>query len=76
VCRKRKENELEREEFNLMKEELTGVIALESARLEDIYKKLPFNRDKLTRVIQWLLDNGILRFTPDQRLVLSKKHKN
>jgi ATP-dependent DNA helicase RecQ len=76
VCRKRKEKELEQDEFNLMKEELTGAIALESARPEDIYKKLPFNRDKLTRVIQWLLDNGILRFTPDQRLVLSKKHKN
>ena len=72
VCRRKSEKELKEEEFDLMKEEVESITKMEPATLNELIDKIPFNRDKLIQTIQWLLDNGILKYDETNRLVWQK----
>ena len=69
---KRKERDLHQEEFNMIRDEVKEILALEPSKPEDVIARLAFDRDKIVRVIQWLLDNDIVAYTADQRLMLRK----
>ncbi|MBN1415882.1 MAG: RecQ family ATP-dependent DNA helicase [Bacteroidales bacterium] len=73
VCRNRKEKELLQEEFNMIMDEVKGILAMEPVKPDDIFKRIAFNRDKVIEVIRWLLDNNMVAYTEDQRLILVKK---
>ena len=72
VCRKRKERDLHQEEFDMIRDEVKEILTLEPSKPEDVIARLAFDRDKIVRVIQWLLDNDIVAYTGDQRLMLRK----
>lgn len=72
VCRRKSEKELKEEEFELMKEEIESITKMEPATLNELVDKIPFNRDKLIQTIQWLLDNGMLKYDETNKLVWRK----
>jgi ATP-dependent DNA helicase RecQ len=76
VCKKRKERELKQEEFDMIKDEVKSILALEPVRTDDIIGRLAFSRDKVIEVVRWMLDNGLVQYTADQLLMLKKKGTN
>jgi len=73
VCKRTKERELLQEEFDMIKDEVKGILALEPAKPEDVLNRLAFSREKVLQVIQWMLDNDFVTYTGDQRLTLQRK---
>ena len=68
VCKQQEENELKNEEFELMQEEIKGLILLEPLTLNQLIDKIPFQKEKLIKTIQWLLDNNYLKYNNEKRL--------
>ncbi|MBN2273243.1 MAG: RecQ family ATP-dependent DNA helicase [Bacteroidales bacterium] len=73
VCRNKKERDLQQQEFDMISDEVKGVVALEPLRPEDLLSRLVFNREKVLQVVQWMLDNDYLAYTEDQKLTLKSK---
>ena len=72
VCKRKKEKDILQEEFDMIRDEVKGILSLEPAKPEDVLKRLAFGREKVMQVIQWMLDNDIIIYTGDQRLTLSQ----
>ena len=72
ACKRRKEKELQQEEFDLIRDEVKGILALEPVRPDDLLNRVAFSREKVIQVIQWLLDNNLAAYTEDQKLMLTK----
>ena len=68
VCRRKSEKELKEEEFKLMKEEIESITKMGPIGLTELVNKIPFNKEKLIQTIQWLLDNGNLKYNKDHEL--------
>ncbi len=68
VCRRKSEKELKEEEFALMKEEIESITKMGPIGLTELVNKIPFNKEKLVQTIQWLLDNGQLKYNPENQL--------
>ena len=68
VCRRKSEKELKEEEFELMKEEIESITRMGPIGLNELVDKIPFNKDKLIQTIQWLLDNGNLKYNGENQL--------
>jgi ATP-dependent DNA helicase RecQ len=75
VCRMKNESLLKQEEFNLIRDEIMSVIALEPLSLEQLLSRVAVNRNKIIEVMQWLLDNHQLHFNEEQLLVIAKGKK-
>ena len=73
ICKKKKERELLQEEFDMIRDEIKGILALEPVKPEEVLNRLAFRREKVMQVIQWMLDNDLLAYTEDQKLSLKKK---
>jgi ATP-dependent DNA helicase RecQ len=73
ACKRRKEKELLEEEVDLIREEVKGILALEPVRPDDLLNRLAFSHEKVIQVIRWMLDNGIVSYTGDQKLMLMKR---
>jgi len=58
VCKQRNELGISTYEFDLIVEELKNKISENALIIEEILNGSAFPKDKLTKVIQWLLDNG------------------
>jgi ATP-dependent DNA helicase RecQ len=72
VCRAKKESALEQEEFNDIRDDLLAIIALEPIAPEQLFERIPYNKDKVTRILQWLMDNNLVRFNEEQMLIVVK----
>jgi ATP-dependent DNA helicase RecQ len=72
ACKRRKEKELQQEEFDLIRDEVKGILALEPVRPDDLLNRIAFSREKVIQVIQWLLDNNLAAYTADQKIMLTK----
>jgi len=72
VCKRKKEKDILQEEFDMIRDEVKGILSLEPAKPEDVLKRLAFGRERVMQVIQWMLDNDIIIYTGDQRLTLSQ----
>jgi ATP-dependent DNA helicase RecQ len=72
ACKKQKEKELQREEFEMIRDEVKGILTLEPVRPDDLLNRLAFSREKVLEVVQWLLDNNYVTYTGDQRLMINK----
>lgn len=71
VCRERTESPITREEFEQIKKNLTDLLSNGPGVLETILEKIPATRDKLIHVLQWLLDNDVVKFDEEQKLKLT-----
>jgi ATP-dependent DNA helicase RecQ len=69
VCRLNNESALQKEEFDLIRNDLLAVIAIEPLSLENLFEKIPIHRDKIIEVLQWLMDNNFVKFNEEQLLV-------
>jgi ATP-dependent DNA helicase RecQ len=70
VCRDKSATILGQEEFNHIRDELLAVLTREPLSLEHLLERMTLNRDKIIQVMQWLLDNDIVRFNEEQLLIL------
>jgi ATP-dependent DNA helicase RecQ len=70
VCRDKSATILGQEEFNHIRDELLAVLTREPLSLEHLLERMTVNRDKIIQVMQWLLDNDIVRFNEEQLLIL------
>jgi ATP-dependent DNA helicase RecQ len=73
ACKRNMEKELLKEEFDLIRDDIKGILAIEPARPDELLDRLAFSREKVIEVIQWLLDNNLAAYTGDQKLMLTKK---
>jgi ATP-dependent DNA helicase RecQ len=69
VCREKNETRLNQDEFRIIRDDLIGVIALEPISLESLIEKVPVKREKLIEVLQWMMDNNLVKFNDDQLLI-------
>jgi len=74
VCRHQDEAELNRSEFDLVRDEIKSIINLEPATLDELIDKIPVKEDKIVRVIQWLLDNMYIAYDENNRLIWKKRN--
>jgi ATP-dependent DNA helicase RecQ len=73
VCRTKSETVLRQEEFNLIRDDLLAVIALEPLSLESLFGRISVSRDKIIQVLQWMMDNNMLKFNEEQLLVVVRR---
>jgi len=71
VCRDRNEAPLSRDEFDSIRNDIVGILTQEPFLLDSLLEKVPVNREKMIQVLQWLLDNNVVRFNDEQLLMLS-----
>jgi ATP-dependent DNA helicase RecQ len=74
VCKHQAEAELNRSEFDLVRDEIKSIINLEPATLDELIDKIPVKEDKIVRVIQWLLDNMYIAYDENNRLIWKKRN--
>ncbi len=72
VCRLKNEAALRQEDFNLLREDILAVLAMQPLSPEQLFERIPANRDKLIEVLQWLLDNDIVRYNAERSLIINK----
>ncbi len=72
VCEHQDEIELNENEFELIREEIKGIVNLEPVVLNSLIDKVPFKEDKIITVIQWLLDNMYIAYNKDNKLYWKK----
>jgi len=75
ICKHLKEIELNKNEFNLIREEIKSIVNLEPINLHDLVDKIPFKEEKIIRVIQWLLDNLYITYNEDDKLIWKGKNE-
>jgi ATP-dependent DNA helicase RecQ len=74
VCKHQDEAELNRSEFDLVRDEIKSIINLEPATLDELVEKIPVKEDKIVHVIQWLLDNMYIAYDENNRLIWKKRN--
>jgi ATP-dependent DNA helicase RecQ len=73
ACRKKNEQELKQQEFEMIKEEIIAILAIEPSKPENVIARVAFEHDKVIKVIRWMMENNIISSTDDQKLFLVKK---
>ena len=69
VCKHQEEIELNKNEFDLIHEEIKSIVNLEPISLHDLIDKIPFKEEKIIQVVQWLLDNNYIAYNENDKLV-------
>lgn len=74
VCLERNKLQLSEMEFNLLLDQLKPVLLEKPTELDDLVK-MAKNPDsaKVIRVLEWLLDNGKIKYTVDKKLIWAKR---
>lgn len=75
ICKQRNELGISTYEFDLIVEQLKNKISENTLTLDEILNASAFPKEKLTKVIQWLLDNGKIYQTKTQGYRWVKKTK-
>ncbi len=71
VCRLLHQQEVRRDEFNTIREEVVAVLALQPLPLDELAGMVAVPREKLISVIQWMVDNKYL-LLQNNRLSLNR----
>jgi ATP-dependent DNA helicase RecQ len=71
ICRAKNDAALLQDDFDLLRDDILAVLALEPLAPEQLFERIPANRDKIIEVLQWLMDNDFVRFNKEQLLILS-----
>jgi ATP-dependent DNA helicase RecQ len=74
VCKHQNEIEINKNEFELIREEIKSIINLEPVSLNDLIDKIPVKEEKIIQVIQWLLDNMYIAYDENDRLIWKKRN--
>jgi ATP-dependent DNA helicase RecQ len=73
VCKKRNQLGLSEYEFDLVVDELKGLLESKSLRLEDIVDFMDMDEKKTVKVIRYLLDNDKIVYDINQRIKWNRK---
>ncbi len=73
ACRRKNDRELKQQEFEMIKEEILAILALEPVKPDNLINRMAFEHEKVIKVIRWLMDNKIIDSMDDQKLFLVKK---
>ncbi len=73
VCKKRNEIQISTYEFDLIVEQLKAIISNESLLMDEIFEKVTFPKEKVTKVLQWLIEHGKVVYTKTSKLHWVKK---
>lgn len=73
ACRRKNDRELKQQEFEMIKEEIIAILALEPVKPDNLITRVAFEHEKVITVIRWLMDNNIIASMDDQKLFLVKK---
>ena len=65
---------MDRNEFELIKNEIISIVMLEPILMNQLIEKIPFKSQKSVPVIQWLLDNEVLNYNNEKKICLTGKH--
>jgi len=63
VCLKKKENELNDEDFEIIKTQILSLLKSEPQTINSLVKQLRFKETKTIKVVRFLIDNGHLSET-------------
>lgn len=68
ICKKRNELNLSRYEFDMILEKIKELLNDNEYSIDNLIELVPFNDDKVIKVIQWLLDNYKIIRTKEDKL--------
>jgi ATP-dependent DNA helicase RecQ len=68
VCRERNELDLSKYEFDLILEEIKGVLSEKQPDAQELVKMSSYSEEKIIKVIRWLLDHNKIVQDEDHRL--------
>jgi ATP-dependent DNA helicase RecQ len=71
ICRERNELDLSKYEFDMILEEIKGVLSENDPDAEELVKLIDYPEEKIIKVIRWLLDHN--KILPDKNHKLSWK---
>ena len=74
VCKHQNEIELNKSEFDLIREEIKSIINLEPVSLNVLIDKIPVKEEKVIQVIQWLLDNMYIAYDENDKLIWKRRN--
>jgi ATP-dependent DNA helicase RecQ len=75
ICTRRNELDLSKYEFDLILESIKENLNQQKILLDELVAKLPFNKEKSLKVIQWLLDNHKILKDPEEQLSWYKNNE-
>lgn len=70
VCQKNKQQYIDKNEFLMLIEEIKSTLKLQPQTIKDLIEKIPFEKEKIIRVIRWMLDNSQIYYDREQKLNL------
>lgn len=70
VCQKNKQQYIDKNEFLMLIEEIKSTLKLQPQTIKDLIEKIPFEKEKIIRVIRWMLDNSQIYYDKEQKLNL------
>lgn len=70
VCQKNKQQYIDKNEFLMLIEEIKSTLRLQPQTIKDLIEKIPFEKEKIIRVIRWMLDNSQIYYDKEQKLNL------
>jgi len=71
ICRERNELDLSKYEFDMILEDIKGVLSENDPDAEELVKMIDYPEEKIIKVIRWLLDHN--KILPDKNHKLSWK---
>jgi ATP-dependent DNA helicase RecQ len=69
ICRERNELELSKYEFDIILEEIKGLLSTNKPDAEELVKMVTYPEEKTIKVIRWLLDHNKIVKDKDYRLI-------
>jgi ATP-dependent DNA helicase RecQ len=73
ICREQNKIDLQQDEFNLIREEITAVLGLGALKPETLFERIAIGRDKILETLQWMMDNDQVGVEEDGRVGLKNK---
>jgi ATP-dependent DNA helicase RecQ len=74
VCRERNELDLSSYEFDLIHEEIKGILQEKNPNAEELVKLIDYPAEKVIKVIRWLLDHNNIVADKDHKLSWKEIH--
>jgi|WetSurSiteA1Bulk_404760.scaffolds.fasta_scaffold00934_2 ATP-dependent DNA helicase RecQ len=71
VCKGKNESTLQQGDFDLIRNKILAVLATGPLSAEQLFERVPAGRDRLIQVLQWMMDNDVVRFNKEQLLVIT-----
>jgi len=75
ICRENRKKEMQREEFNFIKNEISAVLSLGPLGINELLKKIPIKKERLIEIVRWMLDNDLL-INKNDLFTINKMHDN